>query len=319
MSRPGTGLLITVEERTATRIAEQLRAVTRQAGATVRAAGRRLPGASGAEVTSDAAVHAAFSSALGAARSATDAALRAGFRAAAHAGHSAVHDRLGDGRTGAGQRELDADLDTGYLDAVLADVSAAFDTARVDLPESVRAAIDAGSDPADAADRAVRRLGVRVYAAATVAVNRGYTEGQLAAHTTLAADAGYLGRVKRWEVTSDTPCPACAALHGSELGVDEPFDADAGSSGRWTAPRVYRDLQGPPRHPNCRCRLVLGLTAASTQLRQQISRPGPDLPTFLSAADIRRLPAVQYQALVAFLTAANTRLAALLQEIRDGG
>lgn len=50
-------------------------------------------------------------------------------------------------------------------------------------------------------------------------------------------------------------CATCAALHGTirELGEVFPDDAHLGSG---KPPKPFGFLGGPPRHPNCRCRLV---------------------------------------------------------------
>ena len=56
-------------------------------------------------------------------------------------------------------------------------------------------------------------------------VHRAYTDTQLAVHTAHAQE--YLSWRKRWRTTSHSPCPACRALDGVTIGVDEAFDPDA--------------------------------------------------------------------------------------------
>lgn len=61
------------------------------------------------------------------------------------------------------------------------------------------------------------------------------------------------GKQKMWVSRMDeSSCSACKALHGSIRPVLVEFSHSAGERSL----RVYRDLLGPPRHPNCRCRLV---------------------------------------------------------------
>lgn len=63
---------------------------------------------------------------------------------------------------------------------------------------------------------------------------------------------GFLGfdAKKRWTVTADDRlCPICAPMQGIEVPLDAAFPGG---------------VQGPPRHPQCRCALVL-VTGARTQ------------------------------------------------------
>lgn len=147
-----------------------------------------------------------------------------------------------------------------YIDALLASVRTAFHAALLDIHNSIRAAYDGVTgDRATAArvlttnaalKRAIRRLGVRVTAAGVVAVHRGFTETQLAAYRDYEKINPYVVIEKRWETTAIDPCPTCQALDGTTLALDAEFD-------RGDTLPVYRNLLGPPRHPNCRCRLAL--------------------------------------------------------------
>lgn len=85
---------------------------------------------------------------------------------------------------------------------------------------------------------------------ARTAANRAYTDGQLSVRP--------VERVRKMWVANfqdGPPCLTCAALHGTVLAMSADFDPE--HSYAPSPPRVYRDLAGPPRHPNCRCRLVL--------------------------------------------------------------
>lgn len=97
----------------------------------------------------------------------------------------------------------------------------------------------------------------RAAASASVAVNRGYTEQQLAAYSALAKAYPNLVIKKVWTAnfTNNTPCPTCAALHGTAISITEVF-VEKQSFGL-NPPKIYQDLQGPPRHPNCKCRLTI--------------------------------------------------------------
>lgn len=263
-------LLATVEQRVRDLVTTGLRQITGRYRTVLTAAITANPTGSGAEITGDPAVHKALVDVLAATRARVEAAIRAGYAAAARAGTVAAG-------TEAAALHLDpgpVTVDPAALDAVLRDVAAAVDTARLDLVDSVRAAQDgvsgAQAAPArilvtgQATDRAVRRLGVRLRGAATVAVHRGYTDAQSAVYRALVAAQPTLGLRKRWEVRSANPCPTCAALHGATVALDEHFDPAAGSTAGYRPPPVWQALTGPPRHPNCRCRLVADTTQPVT-------------------------------------------------------
>jgi hypothetical protein len=99
-------------------------------------------------------------------------------------------------------------------------------------------------------------LSTRAAAGASVAANRGYTEQQLAAYEAIAQEnPGWVVK-KVWTAnfTNNTPCPTCAALHGTTIEISEVF-SDLQSYKK--APGIYQDLAGPPRHVNCKCRLTI--------------------------------------------------------------
>jgi hypothetical protein len=100
-----------------------------------------------------------------------------------------------------------------------------------------------------------RQLAVRLRAAGSVAVHRGFSDAQQALYTEAMQNTPGLKVIKRWRVTSADPCPACQALDGTEVALDQSFDASATTDENRPGPAVYRDLLVPPRHPNCRCRV----------------------------------------------------------------
>jgi len=53
---------------------------------------------------------------------------------------------------------------------------------------------------------------------------------------------------------SKPPCPTCTALHGTSVPLNGKFSATQSYA---TPPKVYIDLHGPPRHPNCRCLILI--------------------------------------------------------------
>lgn len=300
----------------------KLRGITTAYTAALRAALNANPTASIDEIISSPDVHRMLTDALAGASTAVQISIRAGYRG----GQRHARTEAGAESARLGHDAEQATVEAAFLDNILADVAVAFRAAGVDIVDSVRANDDSNADAAariqagsEATDRAVRRLSVRITAAAAVAVHRGYTDTQLAIYAHLGAAAPYLSLRKRWVVTSTTPCPACSGLHDTAIGIDEEFDHDETDDPAFNPPRVYRDLQGPPRHPNCRCRIVLEPTEASEQLRTETRRRPPTTARRVSAADIRRMPAARYKALITFLTVTFERLTQLIRKIRDGG
>lgn len=116
-------------------------------------------------------------------------------------------------------------------------------------------------------DREARRLANRVAAGVTVATNRAYTDAQIAAYRAVADVTPGLVARKLWvaDLTGNV-CPVCAALHGTVISVDEVFSGTV-TFGAGNPPPVYQDLIGPPRHPFCRCRIVVHL--------EQVGEDGP--------------------------------------------
>ncbi|WNN94992.1 hypothetical protein SEA_MAGRITTE_15 [Microbacterium phage Magritte] len=124
---------------------------------------------------------------------------------------------------------------TSYLDGLLSDV-------RRNLREY---------KASDRGDVARRRAISRIQHSAGVAATRGYTDAVLESSRELE-DFGFRLR-KLWVANfiNNSPCEFCAALHGTEVGLDEDFPTDVNKL------KIYGDLKGPPRHPRCKCRLVI--------------------------------------------------------------
>jgi hypothetical protein len=322
---PADAALATIEGRVRTMVATRLRNLATWYTAALAQAARRLgPGVGGTELLSQPDVDTALTNILGGTETTTTSNIRAGHAAAAALGRTTALNALG-----ADEAEGHPVAVSLLLGAVLSDVKRAFGHAKFDLAEAVRAAHDgiSGDNPtelrvaamSEAIDRAVRRLGVRVTAAAVVAVHRGFTDAHLAAYTAYAEAHPHFTLSKTWRATSADPCPSCAALHGVTLPLDQEFDHTATTDPHFTPPKVYRDLLGPPRHVRCRCRLDINLSGASEKLRQTVGKAAPATNTYLGASEIRLMPSASYRALVAFLSAALRTARRLARRIRRGG
>ncbi len=106
-----------------------------------------------------------------------------------------------------------------------------------------------------AIDKALQVLNASVLAAVSVLVTRAQGDIRLNSFTTFDAQHPMLRPGKKWITTSGDPCDMCLALEGTVLPLGAEFSHTATVGRRPT--RVYRDLQGPPRHPNCQCELAL--------------------------------------------------------------
>jgi len=91
----------------------------------------------------------------------------------------------------------------------------------------------------------------RIEHSAGVGATRGYTDAVVATNRELD-DFGFRLR-KLWvaNFVDNTPCDFCRELHGMEVGFNESFPSDTNLL------KIYGDLMGPPRHPRCKCRLVI--------------------------------------------------------------
>ncbi len=322
-------VLAGIEQRVLAQVGARLSDITNHFGAYLGSVIRETLPVSGGELVSDAGLNTTLNTILSGARARIEAQIRAGYRAGGAAARSSASADL---------RENDftippappPDEDSAYLAAILATIPAAFAVALADILTSVRTAYDGVTGLAEAAaaarvltthgalDRAVRRLGVRVRSAATVAVNRGYSDAQQTAYAAYAQAHPSVPMFKRWQTTSPTPCPSCRALRGATIPIDDEFDTDAGASSTFRPPAVFRNLLGPPRHPNCRCRLIYLTTAAGTQIQAQAAAPPPaGTPSRLTASGVRAMPNARFTALLGYFTAAVRRLTGLLRRRRN--
>jgi hypothetical protein len=257
-----------------------------------------------------------------------------------------------------------------YLDWLLTDVDRSYDALAM-LRAEIRASwhsvpqarflpgSEPGTNPAMAAARERAQavtdailghgsgIALRNRLSAEVAETAGRT------HTELARGGQHEGMVwKQWRCRcvphTDTPdervCHWCRILHGVVIPLHSNFPgggaADLTGHGHLTRPpKIYHGvLQGPPRHPRCRCRIVIltklpservsspqgsgqGATAAASPGRgtgsQEQMLPANSPVTFLAAADIRDMPSTRYRSMVAFLEAAVHELGQVLTRLRE--
>lgn len=137
----------------------------------------------------------------------------------------------------------------------------------------------------DHGPEARRRAVSRIEHSAGVGATRGYTDAVLETNRELK-DFGFLLR-KLWlaNFIDNTPCEFCQALHGREVELEEDFPTDQNLL------KVYGDLKGPPRHPRCKCRIVI-LHVSLENLFEKISVDDQDdmSTNTLTTDEIQALP-----------------------------
>lgn len=120
--------------------------------------------------------------------------------------------------------------------------------------------------------RAIGPVSTRSSASATVAVQRGITEAHLFSYSEISkSKAVRKVWVANFSNPAKPPCPTCAALHGTEISLSQSFSASQTFSSS-KPPAVYKDLQGPPRHPNCRC--VVSILVGEVDFSKETSPAG---------------------------------------------
>ncbi len=210
-----------------------------------------------AELLSRADVHRGISGTLDDAMGKVSATIASGYTAGANVALARARQELGD--------DIDLPELDPTLDVLTRDIDTMFRHAEADITNNVRVAYDGvqGQD-ADtlrpvvvdqALQQAAARLQQRAAATAGTAVNQGASDAQQAIwkeHQNTTGGVFY----KRWKVTASDPCVMCLALDGTIVAVSAEFDHQAGGESRDWRP-VWRNLLGPPRHPNCRCQLEL--------------------------------------------------------------
>lgn len=132
-------------------------------------------------------------------------------------------------------------VESSYLHSILGDLDRNGQT----FASRMTSAIQAGNR-ADV-EQIILRDRLRAAAAEATARARASAEADLALMRSNGVEA-----VKWVANIDDRTCSACRALNGTVVPIGAEFDRQAGG----LTTRVYRDLIAPPRHPNCRCKLV---------------------------------------------------------------
>jgi hypothetical protein len=141
----------------------------------------------------------------------------------------------------------------------------------------------------------LRRLRFRVGLGVQAAVRRGFQENQLNAAADLRARGAVMKKIWLANFVNNVPCEDCKGLHGTEIPLSYEFPR-GGEKSR----KVFHGLQGPPRHPNCHCYMLIYVVTLET------AAVVPEMPVledqkFMTSKDVRRLPRAVYTAAVTTL------------------
>jgi hypothetical protein len=257
--------LIAIESQTRQQVQQAIDDAYRMIAAVAVTTAATAPGTviTGVGLLSLATMHHGLTANLEQARRQVADAVRAGYQAAAATALARLQAELGE-HAPEQMPELGDNLDR-----LLQDVDTLFGHGQSDLANSIAAAFDSiqGDNPGPARLVAINqavtisqaRTAQRAQASASVAVQAAASDVEQAVFAHFQNEAGIPGLAKRWVVTSSDPCGMCTALDGTMVGVSAEFDHNATTDEK-DYRRVWRNLFGPPRHPNCRCRLELVVT-----------------------------------------------------------
>lgn len=142
-------------------------------------------------------------------------------------------------------------------------------------------------------EEARRRAILRMSHSAGVAAQRGYTDALISAYAELVESGMEVRKVWVAHITPEhTPCEDCLALHGTEAPLREQFPHTGFRD-------PYIDLLGPPKHPNCRCRLVILVVTLENAL-EDLDLPNPTPPQSMSSEQVRSMPKTLFMSILAF-------------------
>lgn len=138
---------------------------------------------------------------------------------------------------------------------------------------------------------AQRRLQLRIQASIGVGTQRGYTDAQLKGYKELQGFGYQLRKVWWANFVGNTPCPMCASLHGQDVELDEDYGQGLGT-------KVYHNLEGPPRHPNCQCTLVVLITTLENAYENMNFEVPQPVITDMSTEQVRKMPNAFFLAVI---------------------
>lgn len=150
----------------------------------------------------------------------------------------------------------------------------------------------------DQDDKARRRAISRIQHSAGVGAQRGYTDSLISAYDELDKQGVDVRKVWSANFINNVPCKFCRALHGTSVKLHDSFPSNVGAD---TA-KVYRDLQGPPRHPRCQCYLVMIVMTLDNAFDTLDLDAPSKAPAVATAQQVKDMPEAVFRSIVAALT-----------------
>lgn len=206
-----------------------------------------------------------------------------------------------------------------YRDSLMADVGAAYATASSELRRAAAAGYRSGlTSMLRMVAAAILSLGFRNEMTVEVAPVRRAGEAVLADVT----DSGWL---VKWVCRKDAKgipdarvchwCRELDAMPAIPLGSE--FPSGTSDHGR-RPPRVYFNLRCPPRHPRCRCHIILVRADDGRDAEEGVDQATASSAPFISSDDIRDMDPDDYNALTDFHRAALHELGQVIRRHRQG-
>lgn len=181
-----------------------------------------------------------------------------------------------------GWRPADVTRQTDYLSSLQADARAA-------LTEYIKTRARKTLSPEQQAKARARAV-MRTQHSAGVATTRGYTDALIAAFSELEEKGVQVRKVWTANFVNNDPCPRCRALHSQKTTIHGTF-RDIDGKG------IYRDLKGPPRHPRCKCFLII-VVVTLDNAGEILDVDSPSDSTSMTANDVRDLPTPVYHSVL---------------------
>lgn len=149
-------------------------------------------------------------------------------------------------------------------------------------------------------DSALRKLLFRTKLSVEAAAQRGHSEAQIQAIKQASEEGIKLKKIWLANFVNNEPCPTCVRLHGTELDIDEEFPHSA------QEPKVYENLNCPPRHPNCHCYLMVFV--ASERLEgDSIEDVDVTVEQTMTSEEVRQLPKGIFASIIAVFSSIVSR------------
>lgn len=145
-------------------------------------------------------------------------------------------------------------------------------------------------------DKDLRRAVFRIGLSAGVAAQRGFTDASIHSADYLKKSGYTIRKVWIANFVDNSPCSECRRLHGTSVDLDENFPVPTKTLA------VYKNLQGPPRHPNCRCYIVTSISLTEEKQPVNVDRP-PESPPSMTTEDVKKMPESKFKAFLFSLRA----------------